>query len=438
MKKIAWLILPACVFFGCNQTNQVTNIQIDESDIGMVLTNMTDIMINDVTNPPLAARFFAYACLSGYEVVAQNDTSLPRLYGRLNNYPKMEKPEGITGYAYQLSAVLAMIETAKKMQPSGFQLEKYEQQYIDSVKRTGVSQDVIDKSLQYAKAISNSILEYAKADRYNRISNYTRYTPTDTPGCWYPTPPGYFAPVEPFFNTIRPFTLDTSNQFRPAPPASFSTNKKSAFYTMMYQCYQERLQANKSHIEIASFWDCNPFALDNKGHLMVASKKISPGAHWMGIAGIACKEAKVPFGKAMKINTIVAIGLMDGFLACWDEKFRSNRIRPESAIRKYIDPEWQPLLQTPPFPEYLSGHSVISSASATILTHYFGENFKYADNVEERFGLPVRTFNSFQEAAIEAGISRLYGGIHFTDAIDNGRKQGLQVGAWVLKKVEGI
>jgi hypothetical protein len=156
----------------------------------------------------------------------------------------------------------------------------------------------------------------------------------------------------------------------------------------------------------------------------------------MGITGIACNEAKASFGKAMKVNTVVAIGLMDGFLTCWDEKFRSNRIRPESAIRKYIDPDWQPLLQTPPFPEYLSGHSVISSTSATILTHYFGENFKYTDKVEERFGLPSRTFNSFQEAAIEAGISRLYGGIHFTDALDNGRKQGLQVGDWVLKKVE--
>ncbi|WP_371863489.1 vanadium-dependent haloperoxidase [Adhaeribacter aerolatus] len=138
----------------------------------------------------------------------------------------------------------------------------------------------------------------------------------------------------------------------------------------------------------------------------------------------------------MKINTLVAVSLMDGFLACWDEKFRSNRIRPETAIRRYIDPNWKPLLQTPPFPEYLSGHSTISAAAAVILTHYLGEDFKYTDTVEERFGLPARKFNSFQEAAIEAGISRFYGGIHFMDAIDNGRKQGLQVGEWVLSKTE--
>jgi membrane-associated phospholipid phosphatase len=138
----------------------------------------------------------------------------------------------------------------------------------------------------------------------------------------------------------------------------------------------------------------------------------------------------------MKINTAVALALTDGFISCWDEKFRSNRIRPETAIRKYIDPTWKPLLQTPPFPEYLSGHSTISSAAATVLTHYLGENFAYADSVETRYGLPARRFASFQQAAVEAGISRFYGGIHFMDAIDNGRKQGLTVGAWVLKKVE--
>jgi hypothetical protein len=170
--------------------------------------------------------------------------------------------------------------------------------------------------------------------------------------------------------------------------------------------------------------------------MMVGMKKISPGAHWLGITGIACQQAKLDFARTMKIHTVVSLGLMDGFISCWDEKFRSNRIRPETAIRKYIDVAWKPLLQTPPFPEYLSGHSTISSASAVILTHYLGDNFGYTDTVEERYGLPARKFNSFQEAAIEAGLSRFYGGIHFMDAIDNGRSQGLQVGEWVINKIE--
>lgn len=153
----------------------------------------------------------------------------------------------------------------------------------------------------------------------------------------------------------------------------------------------------------------------------------------MGITDIACRQGKTDFAKTMLINTTVAIGLMDGFMACWDEKYRSNRIRPETAIRKFIDPTWTPFLQTPPFPEYLSGHSVISTAAAVILAHYFGDNFAYTDTVEERFNLKARSFKSFMAAANESGISRFYGGIHFMDAIENGQKQGEQVGQWVIK-----
>lgn len=138
----------------------------------------------------------------------------------------------------------------------------------------------------------------------------------------------------------------------------------------------------------------------------------------------------------MMVHTAGAIGLMDSFIGCWDEKFCSNRIRPETAIRNVIDPTWRPLLQTPPFPEYLSGHSTISSASAVILTHYFGDNFSYTDTVEDRFGLKPRSYRSFAKAADEAGQSRFYGGIHFMDAITNGRIQGDKVGKWVIGTLE--
>ena len=138
----------------------------------------------------------------------------------------------------------------------------------------------------------------------------------------------------------------------------------------------------------------------------------------------------------MQIYTMVSVGLMDAFICCWDEKYRSDRIRPETAIRRYIDPTWLPILQTPPFPEYPSGHSTISSTSATILTHYFGEKFHYTDSIEVKYGLAPRSFDSFQQAAAEAAISRFYGGIHFMDAVDNGRTQGLRVGEWVLDRLK--
>src|SRR5688500_6116951 len=115
---------------------------------------------------------------------------------------------------------------------------------------------------------------------------------------------------------------------------------------------------------------------------------------------------------------------MDGFISCWDEKYRSRLVRPETYINEYIDEDWVPLLQTPPFPEYTSGHSVISSASAVTLTKLFGENFSFLDSTEVEFGLKARSFNSFKEASEEAALSRLYGGIHYRPAVEHGITEG--------------
>ena len=428
----SFIILSFFLFiFSCKNETKTPVLQ--SSEIQNVIHQMTDMMVHDITNPPLAARFFSYTCLAGYEVVSQNDLALRPMKGVLNEYPSIEKPTVSGAYSYQLAAVLAMMETAKKMQPSGKLLGDYEVKYLDSCRNIGFSKENIDNSLKYAEAISQQILKYAKADKYNRISNFARYTPSVSEGFWYPTPPAYMASVEPYFNTIRSFTLDSAAQFKPVPPVVFSKEKGSNFYKLMNDVYAQ--SASEAHREIAAFWDCNPFALQDNGHLLVGMKKISPGAHWMGIAGIACEKDKAGFAKTLQVHTVLAMGLMDGFLCCWDEKYRSNRIRPESAIRKYIDPTWKPFLQTPPFPEYLSGHSTISAASATILTHFFGDNYAYDDTVEERFGLKTRSYKSFKQAATEAGISRFYGGIHFMDAITNGQKQGELVGQNVIKKV---
>lgn len=421
------------IVLGCKETLEPT---FNSTEISSVIGEITSVMVNDVTNPPLASRFFAYACLAGYEIVSQNDSSYQSLHGKLNDYPLLEKPKEITAYSYQLASLLAMMETAGKMQPSGATILEYEAHFLDSCAKTGISDEVIKGSLAYAQAISSQILEYAKADKYNQTTAFAMYTPDEDEGQWYPTPPGYFAPVEPHFNTLRAFTLNSSDQFKPMPPVEFSSVEGSDFFLLLREAYEKGSNMSEEKREIAAFWDCNPFALQDKGHLMVGMKKISPGAHWMGITGIVAKDLELPFSETMRINTMVSISLMDGFIACWDEKFRSNRIRPETAIRKHIDSNWKPLLQTPPFPEYLSGHSTISTAAAEVLTYYLGENISFKDTVEQAYGLPARHFESFRQAANEAAISRMYGGIHYMDAIVNGQEQGSKVGKWVIDKIE--
>lgn len=133
--------------------------------------------------------------------------------------------------------------------------------------------------------------------------------------------------------------------------------------------------------------------------------------------------------------TITSLAIADGFISCWDEKYRSNLVRPETLINQNIDPDWLPILQTPPFPEYTSGHSVISGAASTVLTSIFGDNFAFDDNTEVQFGLPVRRFKSFSAAADEAAISRMYGGIHYRAAVEIGIKQGRDLGHFVVNKM---
>ncbi len=188
--------------------------------------------------------------------------------------------------------------------------------------------------------------------------------------------------------------------------------------------------------EIASFWDCNPFVMNQTGHIMYATKKITPGGHWMGISNIASKVAGHDITESIKVSTYVAIALYDGFISCWDEKYRSNLVRPETVINEYIDEDWIPLLQTPPFPEHTSGHSVISTAAAEMLTYLMGNGFEYKDDVEVKYGLPERSYQSFKEASAEAAISRLYGGIHYMPAITDGVKQGREVGLYIIDKFQ--
>lgn len=147
------------------------------------------------------------------------------------------------------------------------------------------------------------------------------------------------------------------------------------------------------------------------------------------------KKAKADYVQAAEAYVRVAISLADAFLSCWDEKYRSKQIRPETYINQYMDENWVPLLQTPPFPEYTSGHSVISSSAAITLTNLFGDNFPFTDSTEIEFGIEARSFSSFIQASEEASISRFYGGIHYRQAIDNGVLEGKEVGNFILRKM---
>ncbi len=169
---------------------------------------------------------------------------------------------------------------------------------------------------------------------------------------------------------------------------------------------------------------------------MFATKKITPGAHWIGIAKIASRNSGHDAMQTMYTYTKTSIAIADAFISCWDEKYRSNLVRPETLINEHFNDSWQPILQTPPFPEYVSGHSVVSGAASEALTSIFGDGFSFVDDTELPYGLPVRSFTSFRNAAKEAAVSRLYGGIHYRAAVDNGLVQGKNLGRFINAKLK--
>jgi hypothetical protein len=187
---------------------------------------------------------------------------------------------------------------------------------------------------------------------------------------------------------------------------------------------------------IANFWDDNPFKLNVSGHVMFGTKKFSPPGHWMAIVGIAAQKAGFDLPSTVYAYAITAIAQFDSFIHCWDEKFRHNTVRPETVINKHIDPEWRPLLQTPPFPEYTCGHSTVSSSNAEALTAVFGDNFAYTDTSELEFGIESRSYTSFRHAAEENNWARFYGGIHFHSSCIVSTEFGRKVGNYIVENLK--
>lgn len=407
----------------------------DTDDYVRALKYSTDIMVNDVTSPVAAARYYAYINLAANETMALFNTSQPQFSGVVKTLqPISVSNDLIEGSDQSFAVILALYKSGTRLLPSGYVLKNKLDSLNKIASRKKLSAEKISVTNQLVDSVIVQLMKYVAADGFSKLSGFRRFTPATGDAYWQPTAPGFMAPVEPYWATLRTFFLDSASQFTTGVPNVYDSTSGSGFYKQMMEVYDIGNNLSKQQAEIAMFWDCNPFALQQVGHLEFGLKKISPGGHWMGITGIACKKQKLPLGKTAYAHAIVAMGISDAFISCWSNKYKYNRVRPVTAIRRLVDKEWNPLLQTPPFPEYTSGHSVISTAAATILTNLFGDNFSFNDDSENEFGLPSRKFSSFKQACAEAAVSRLYGGIHFRDAIDSGVEEGELIGKYVVNK----
>jgi hypothetical protein len=435
LKLICLTLITSYAFTACQKPVDYSEAISDGQYFHRAQNRITEVIIHDIFSPPVAVRIYSYASLAAYEVVAASDpTNYAPLMGQLNGSEAIQLPVPENVYA-PLAALAAYYQMGTTLIFSEEKMDEHRDATFAELKKKGIPDEVFDASVNYGREVAAKVLAYAKKDNYHESRSFPKYSVVNKPGTWQPTPPAYMEAIEPHWNKIRTFVLDSAAQFKIAPPPAYSTEPDSEFFRLAKEVYDAKVNATDDHTAIAMFWDCNPYKMNVKGHVMFAEKKITPGGHWMGIASIASAAAKKDWKGTVEALALTGISLNEAFIACWDEKYRSKLIRPETYINQYIDEDWVPLLQTPPFPEHTSGHSVASTAAAYTLSQLFGDELHIVDSTEVAYGLPIREFNGFSEAAAEAAISRFYGGIHYMPAIKEGTVQGQKIGELIWQKI---
>lgn len=421
----------------CTQNDTYKQLLAEKYYLVAANEKLTETMVHDIFSPPVASRIYAYPSIAAYEVaVLAAPDEFHSLMGQLNESSALSiNPSDYDKANYQLASLAAYYKVAIHLIFTEQFLIDHREGLFEEIKNAGMPEEEFQASLDLGEAVADEILAYASEDNYHQSRSFGKYTVKNELGAWKPTPPAYIEGIEPHWDKIRPFFLDSANQFAPVAPPPFDTIPESTFYQDAKAVMDAGINMQGDQEEIAFFWDCNPYKMNVKGHVMFAEKKITPGGHWMGIAGIAVKNKGLEWKATAETLATTSIYLFDGFISCWDEKYRSALIRPETYINLYMDKNWLPLLQTPPFPEYTSGHSVVSTAAAEALTKLLGEPFHFVDSTEVKYGLGVREFESFRIASTEAAISRFFGGIHYLPAIDNGVEQGKGIAKLINQKI---
>ncbi|MBS1947778.1 MAG: vanadium-dependent haloperoxidase [Bacteroidetes bacterium] len=430
MKKILTIAIAAISFVTCNTKNDYQQVLKDPNLYADAVHELNTIVMGNNFGPIVASRNYMYASVAGYEAIAGGyPEQYNSLAGQLHGLSAVPKPMAGQKTNFELAALLAFCKLGEAVTfPAGSM-----KTYVDSLKKIatdhGMPADVMNNTVAYADTVAAVVMNWSKGDKYLETRGAPQYTVNDSPGRWVPTPPAYAPAMEPHWGEIRTLVIDSPRQFLPEPPYKFNVTDTTSPY-----CYQVKLIQHQTDTLspektwIADFWDDNPFKMNVSGHLMFATKKFSPGGHWMGIAGIAAKTAHADFNQTVYAFAKTSIALFDAFIQCWNIKYIYNTIRPETVINKYFDANWKPHLQTPPFPEYTCGHCTISAAAAEALTSVFGDNFAYTDSTELEFGIKSRSYASFRNAAEETLMSRFYGGIHYLYCCQRSNIMGKDVG----------
>ena len=386
-------------------------------------------------SPPVAARALAYLGLTLYESTVPGMPQHISLAGQLNELSSLPlaQPDEPLHWPAVANAALA---TMTRMMFAGATAENKAR--IDLLERSlplklsadfdasAVSPEVTNRSQTFGKLMSMAIMTWARTDGGHEAwgplkRSQQNYVPPGGSGQWSATPPAFAPALLPWWGEVRPFVLKAPDECKAPPPPEFSEETTSSFYKDAKEVHAISSQATQEQRQFALYWADDPL------------KTPTPAGHWVFIATDVLKSRKATLADAAQTYAKLNLAMADAFIAAWHTKYALNVMRPVTYIQLGIDSNWVPgLMHTPPFPEYPSGHSVQSSAAAAVLAQAFGANTAFTDNTHNDRGWGPRSFKSFQAAADEAALSRLYAGIHYRFGVAGGQVQGACVAQKVL------
>lgn len=373
-------------------------------------------------SPPVASRALAYLGVALYEAIVDGMPGFRSLQNRLPGLVGVPRPPS-RAMDWEVVANAALARMTRHLFPSA---DEAHQRLVDELEhaltRDGGSRRTT-ASRVHGQQVADAIFAWSTTDgghRGEQNNHPTSYLPPTGPGLWVPTPPAYTRAMQPTWGTNRPFAIPSTAWCAPQPPTQFSTQPGSAFHTEATDVLLAVNTRTPEQDEIARFWSDDP------------GDSPTPPGHAISILTQVLDQRQASLAIAAEAYLTVAVALADAFIACWATKYQHNLIRPITYIRQHLEPTWTPVLTTPPFPEYTSGHSVQSGAAFHVMAALFGDRTAFTDHTHDERGLPPRSFASFSQCAEEAALSRLYGGIHYWPAIDNGLTQGQRVGTAAL------
>ena len=418
---VVWTTLVVGVVAGCSNDDETgPRNELSKYD-SEVVTAWFDLFMNitktEHLSPPVASRAFAYEGVTLYEAVVPGLGTHQSLVGQLNGLESVPQPLSGAGYHWPSVANAALATVARQLYaettPASLQAIDDREASFEAEFAPVAGTTVFERSVAHGEAVGEAIYDWAFGDGFAQYNNCA-YTPPQGTGLWVPTPPAFAAAAQPCWGNLRNFVLDQPSQCEPLPPPPFDdANPDSPFYIEMMEVYNTVNALTPAQSAIASFW------ADGGG-------TITPPGHWIAILNQLTDSNDWKLDLTCEAYSKLGVAVGEAFISCWRAKYTHNLLRPITCIRNTLNPAWVSPIGTPPFPEYPSGHSTQSGAAAQVLTDMFG-HMAFNDHTHDAT-MATRSFTSFFDAASEAALSRLYGGIHFRSANENGVQQGVCIG----------